>query len=313
MSAGRAMLNYGEGRLIGTPQWSNNSRTYDFARVSYKFPAAQLEFLVVSPVKVRIGEFNRPVLGDRMWGAYNVFPGIYRKKTLEVYVLRRDQNRPGGFTAGTKAASTDKLGVNTFGARFFGPLTEQVSYNLELALQNGKVGAAGLRSAALDAWVKRRWKVAARPLDVTAEYKYASGTKNPQDTTHTSTFDQLYAANHDRFGHQDLFGWRNIHNARSLATYGITKALALNFMYDSFWLASARDGLYNGSGKSILRSADGTAGRHVGEETDLFATYKYKHFTFGAGWGHLFAGRFVRETSPGVSPTYAYLFHTYSF
>src|SRR4051794_14049675 len=34
MSVGRMMLNYGEGRLIGTPQWGNCSRTYDQARVS---------------------------------------------------------------------------------------------------------------------------------------------------------------------------------------------------------------------------------------------------------------------------------------
>jgi hypothetical protein len=84
-------------------------------------------------------------------------------------------------------------------------------------------------------------------------------------------------------------------------------------MYDSLWLASSRDGLYNGSGKIILRSASGAAGRHVGEEADLFATYKYRHLLLGAGYGHLFAGAFVRANSPGVDPTYLYLFHTYSF
>lgn len=313
MTAGRRMLNYGEGRLIGTPQWSNISRTYDHTRVYYQFAKARYEFLVVSPVKILPDDFNRPVLGDRVWGTYDIFSGLFHRSALEVYILRHDQNRPGGFTGGSKAAGTDRLEVNTFGGRLTGPLGKTLAYNLELALQNGTVGPARHRAGALDSWIKHRWDVAHRPLDVQAEYKFASGTKDPANTLHRATFDQLYPANHDKFGHEDLFGWRNIHDVRSLTTYPITKSLTVNFMYDSLWLATARDSLYNGSGSAILRSPNGTAGRHVGEEADLFATYSYLHFMLGAGYGHLFAGGFVRQTSPGASPTYLYLFHTYSF
>ena len=84
-------------------------------------------------------------------------------------------------------------------------------------------------------------------------------------------------------------------------------------MYNSFWLARLRDSLYNGSGRSIVQSAAGTAGRHVGQEADAFLTYKYKHFQIGAGYGHFFKGGFVNKTTPGVRPSYLYLFHTYSF
>jgi hypothetical protein len=154
--------------------------------------------------------------------------------------------------------------------------------------------------------------VASKALDVSGEYKFASGTRNPQDSTISRTFDQLYPANHDKFGHEDLFGWRNIHNARTIATYGLTKNFALNLMYNSFWLASPRDALYSGAGKAIVRSPNGSAGRHVGQEADVFATYKYKHFQVGAGYGHFFAGGFIQKTTPGVSPVYVYVFHTYT-
>src|SRR5450631_4323578 len=50
MTAGRMMLNYGEGRLIGSPQWSNLSRTYDHARVYWRSSKVQVEVLMVSPV-----------------------------------------------------------------------------------------------------------------------------------------------------------------------------------------------------------------------------------------------------------------------
>jgi len=41
-------------------------------------------------------------------------------------------------------------------------------------------------------------------------------------------------------------------------------------------------------------------------------TYKYQRLTFGAGYGRLFKGQFIRLATPGVEPAYLYLFHTYS-
>ena len=313
MMVGRMMmLSYGEGRLIGISNWSNTSRTYDQARMYWRSPKVQVEMLMVSVVKVRIGEFNRPVLGDRVWGTYDVFPNFYKKNLLEAYVLRHDQNRPGGFTGGSSSDGTDKLGINTFGFRLAGPVPRGVNYSLEAALQKGKTGPADLSASAWFAALSRRWTIAGKTLDLSAEYKYASGTENPADPKHSGTFDQLYAANHDKFGHQDLFGWRNVHNARSLDTLGVTKNFAINFQYNNYWLADLKDAVYNGSGKLIARSATGTAGRHVGQEADLYGTYKHGHFTVGAGYGHFFSGQFIQKTTPGIGPTYLYVFHTYS-
>ncbi|MEO8373271.1 MAG: alginate export family protein [Candidatus Solibacter sp.] len=312
LNVGRMMLNYGEGRLIGTPQWGNLARTYDQARVYWRSPRMRLEFLAVSPVKVRIGEFNHPVLGDRVWGTYNSFPNFYKTELLEFYVLRRDQNHPGGFNGGSSKDGTDKIGINTYGFRLAGPIGDGVKYSLEAALQRGKVGPAHLAAEGWFASLSRRWTLAGRPLDILMEYKFASGTANPADPRRSGTFDQLYSANHDKLGHQDLFGWRNIHNPRAQATYGLTKSLAINFMYDNLWLANVKDSLYGLAGRPLVRSPNGTAGRHVGQETDVFGTYKYRHFQFGAGGGHVFSGEFLRKTTPGIGPNYLYIFHTYT-
>ena len=312
LNVGRMMLNFGDGRLIGTPQWGNLARTYDQARIYWRSPRMRLEFLAVSPIKVRIGEFNHPVLGDRVWGTYNSFSNLYKSELLEVYVLRRDQNRPGGFTGGSTRDGTDKIGITTYGFRLAGLLARGVKFTVEAALQRGKVGPADHAAEAWFAGVNRRWTLGGRPLDLAGEYKFASGTANPADPRRSATFDQLYSANHDKFGHQDLFGWRNNHNPRAVATYGLTKSLAINFMYDSLWLANVNDGLYNLSGRQIVRSATGTAGRHVGQEADIFGTYKFGRFQFGAGYGHFFSGEFVRKTTPGINPTYLYIFHTYT-
>ncbi len=312
-SAGRRMVSYGEGRLIGVPDWTNLGRTYDNARAYYRFPRARIEFLFVSPVKIRLDGFNRPVLGDHIWGTYNVLPNLYRRSSADLYFLRREQNRPGGFTSGSKTLATDKLALETYGFRLYGPIEHGFAYSVEGALQTGKIAAARQRAGAWMSRVNKDFTLGGKALATSVEYKFASGTQDPSNLARSGTFDQLYASNHDKFGHQDLFGWRNIHDLRSLETYNATKSFAVNFMYNNLWLASARDALYNSQGRAISQSVSGAAGRHIGQETDLFATYRHEHWTIGAGYGYLFKGEFVRRTTPGVSPSYVYLFHTYSF
>lgn len=310
---GRQMINYGEGRLIGSPQWAALARTWDTVRALYRTPKAQFEVLLISPIKVAIGEFNKPVFGERIWGTYNAFPKLPGKLSAEVYLLRHDQNRIGGFAGGSRAAGTDRLGTNTFGGRLLGPLPAGWRYSLEGALQNGKIGPAQHRAGAWHSALLHKWTVRGKPLDFSAEYNFASGTKNPSDPTRVSTFDQMFGANHDKFGHADVVGWRNIHNLRSLSTLGLTRNVALNFMFNELWLASGRDFLYNLQGRPVVQSPDGSAGNHIGREADLFMTYRSKHWQIGAGGGYFFKGQFVKRTTPGASPILLYIFHTYSF
>lgn len=303
-SGGRMMMNYGDGRLIGTPQWGNAGRTYDEGRAWWRAGKVQVEFLALSIVKVDLKGFDKPILGDRLWGTYNTLPEFIKGHKVEAYYLRRDQNRPGGYTG------SGTIGVNTFGSRWAGPLAHGWKYVVEGAAQTGHTGLATQRSGAFVSTFSHKYG----KFDVLGEYKYASGSDNPQDKTRNNTFDQLYGANHDRFSHQDLFGWRNIHNVKAMATYAVNKKVTLNTMYGNFWLASAKDSLYNGSGKAIVASAAGTAGRHVGDDVDFFGTYKpVKGVQFGAGAGFFRKGEFIEKTTPGVSPLYFYVFQSYTF
>jgi hypothetical protein len=301
---GRQMVTLGEGRLIGIPDWLNTARTYDTTRLYYRLPSARLEVLLVSPAKVRRDEFNRPNLGDRLWGTYNGFPNLIPRGMLEAYLLRHDQNRPGGFTG------QGRLGINTLGGRAVGALPAGLHYSIEGAVQNGKTGLIPHRGYAWFSGISRQVSLRLA-LDLEVEYKYASGSRN--SAVRDGTFDQLYAANHDKFGHADLFGWRNLHDLRSLETLHITKPLALNLMYNNWWLASPTDALYSGAGSVIARSPTGAAGDHVGQEGDCFATYRVSGWTFGAGFAHVFAGEFLRRATPGVNTRYMYLFQSYSF
>lgn len=301
---GRDMLNYGEGRIIGVPEWSNVSRTYDHARLYYRTARNRFEVLMISPVKVLPDQFNTPDLGERIWGTYNTLTDVWHGASIELYALRHSQNRVGGW------AGPGTLGTNSFGGRFYGPLPHRFQYSLEGIGQTGHLGLLTQRAFAWYSGISRPVTVLDRTLNLSAEYKLASGTR--LGSPGSGTFDQLAAANHDKFGHQDLFGWRNLKTLKSLETYNFTKALALNLMYTNHWLFSAADGLYNSQGKSVAVSPQGLGGTHVGQELDSFLTYKYGGHVWGAGFGHFFKGEFIETTTKGINPRYFYIFQEYT-
>jgi len=302
---GRQMLTYGESRLVGSPQWSNVSRTFDTARLYYRTPNMRIEVLMVSPVKVQTDNFNTPDLGERIWGAYDTFTNVWHGANFDAYTLRHSQNKIGGWTGlGT-------LGTNSYGGRFFGPLPGKFAYSFEGVGQTGHVGLVDQRAYAYFAGASQKSTLFGKPLDFSLEYKLASGTA--KGSTTSGTFDQLSPANHDKFGQQDLFGWRNLRTLKSLETLGLTKAFAMNLMYTDLWLDSATDSLYNSSGSAISTSKLGTAGTRVGQGLDSFVTYKYGAHLFGAGFGHFFKGQFVDETTKNINPRYFYVFQQYSF
>jgi hypothetical protein len=302
---GRSMLDYGESRVIGTPQWSNVARTYDQGRLYYRTAKARYEILMVSPVKVLPDAFNTPEPGERIWGTYETFTHLWHGASVDAYGLRHSQNKIGGWTgAGT-------LGTDSFGGRLYGPLPAGLAYSFEGIGQTGHSGLVTQRAYAWFAGVSQkatRWN---RSLASSAEYKVASGTR--LGAAACGTYDQLAPANHDKFGHLDLFGWRNLRTFKALESFGVTKPLALNVMYTDDWLFSAADSLYNSQGSSLAVSKKGTAGTHVGRELDSFVTYNYHAHTFGAGVGYFFAGEFVEGTTPHANPRYMYVFQQYSF
>ena len=128
------------------------------------------------------------------------------------------------------------------------------------------------------------------------------------------TFDQLYPTGHDKQGLADQVGWKNIHDIRAGIEYKATSKLMVTGFYHSWWLASRRDALYNAAGAAIVKVADGSAGRHVGQEADVQMTYALNAMTsIGAGYANIFPGTFLRNATPGKQYRFPYLMFTYSF
>lgn len=305
VTAGRQMLAFGDARLIGSPQWAYTARTWDNARFYHVSKRARLEAVFLSTIQPRGGDFNYPTLGDRIWGTYSTFKDVFAKNLVDVYVLRHDQNRPGGFTG------QGRLGINLFGSRWAVPLPRNFRITAEGILQNGKAGPLPHRAGAGVVQIGYKTAFRKKPLDLANEYKYASGTD--PSSGKNGTFDQLYPAAHDKLGHVDLLGWKNVHNIKSLSTLNMSKTWSFILMYNATWLASLRDGVYTAQGRLIVRSPNGTAGRYVGQEFDLFTNIQRGSYTVAGGIGQFIPGGFIRNTTPGAFSRLLYLSTSYSF
>jgi hypothetical protein len=305
---GRQELAFGEQRLLGHLSWLNTARTFDGARVTLRRNGLQLDAFAASVVQILPDAFDKSGYGNGLYGAYLSATTIVPKQTLEPYFFWRQS--PG---IAAELGGIADLHQATAGVRMAGKLPLAFDYSTETAFQTGSVGPDAVR-----AWASH-WNVGKTLAAVPAvprffgEYNYASGDASRTDGTR-GTFDQLYPTGHDKYGLADQVGWRNIHHARAGVEFKPSPKWGVNGGYHSWWLASVTDALYNAGGVAIARSADGTAGRHVGQEVDVQAAYNYSpQLQIGAGYAYLIPGEFLTHATPGHAYSYPYVMLTYVF
>ena len=123
-----------------------------------------------------------------------------------------------------------------------------------------------------------------------AYYDWASGDKDPTDTTH-GTFNQYFPLAHKYFGFMDIIGRQNIQDANVLFTLQPTNKVKLLAWYHIFHLQSDTDALYNAAGAPIYQDPTGGSGGDIGQELDLLVNWSitprinmlfgYSHFWIG--------------------------------
>lgn len=305
---GRQELVFGDQRLVGHVSWLNTARSFDAVRATARHKAYRLDAFAASVVHVRNGEFNRRTPGNNFHGLYGGIESLVPKAVIEPFAFWRVG--PGFRTEGGAPA---RLNAKTAGIRWVGKLPANFDYGTEMALQRGSVA-----SDIVSAWAGH-WQIGYttprlkyRPRFI-VEYNFASGDRDPQDGRR-GTFDQLYPTPHDKYGLADQVGWRNIHHGRLGAELKVTPKLVLVPNYHSFWLASRFDGLYNSPGVMVARLADGSGGRHVGQEADIQAFYALsRQVQLAGGYAYLFPGTFLKRATKGSGYSFPYISLNYIF
>ena len=294
LRAGRQGLDFGDGRVLADPNWSNVGKSFDAARLTLRKKNYKVDLFSAASVKVDPVNFDEPAPGEHFDGAYGSFSQLLPDTVIEPYVFWRlehhyknEEGKPGN------------LDEKTYGLRWAGKLPRGLDYTSETAMQSGSW--AGDR---IGAWMGR-WVVGETlPGDLHRprffiEYNRASGDALAKDGEH-GTFDSLFPSSHDKFGLTDLFCASNIIHFRPGFQYRVRRSFTLGTGYDNFWLASARDGLYE-SGKVVVSSPKGTAGTHIGWEADVQAQWTISLASqLNVGYGRLFPGEFLQRTTSGV-------------
>ena len=305
---GRQELAFGDERLIGNSNWTNTARSFDALRGTFRAGRYHLDLFAARVVKQQDGEFDWSTPGNNLYGAYGGIEKLVPNGTVEPYFFWRRQS-----ALKTETGSVGIMNYGTVGLRWVGKLPASWDYGLEMDRQSGSLG-----TDTIGAWAGHWVLGITLPTKhlhprIALEYNYASGDANPKDG-HRGTFDQLYATGHDKYGMDDQVGWKNIRNARlSFETKPAKKWTAVA-KYDAWWLADPHDGLYNAASTLVVRVANGSAGRFVGQELDSFVAYNFsKQFQFGGGFGHIFPGTFLKNATQGQSYNFPYATSTLVF
>jgi hypothetical protein len=303
---GRQELVFGEQRLVGHVSWLNAARTFDAARLTLRSPRVQLDLFAGSVVRIATDDWDRSGHGNSFHGAHATSTSLVPRGTIESYFFwRSDRGQR------TEAGATARLRLGTTGVRLAGALPAGFDYGLETALQRGSLGDDSNRAWAQH--LRLRTPALGQGVRLVSEYNYASGDEDPADRRR-GTFDPLYPTPHDKYGLADQVGWRNIHHLRAAVELASIPRWPITAAYHSWWLASAKDGLYLPSGAQFARVPGGAPNRHVGHEFDVQASRALTpQFQIAGGYAHIRPGAFLRATTPGRSFHSTFLMLTYIF
>lgn len=305
---GRQELNFGDERLIGSANWNNTARSFDALRGTLRSGRYHVDLFAARVVKQQDGDFDWSTPGNNLYGAYGGIEKLVPNATVEPYFFWRRQS-----ALKTETGTLGIMNYGTVGLRWVGKLPSSWDYGLEMDRQAGSLGSDTIGTWA-GHWVLGK-TLPTKHLHprIALEYNYASGDANPKDG-HRGTFDQLYATGHDKYGMDDQVGWKNIRNARLSFETKPGKKWTAAARYDAWWLADPHDGLYNAASTVIVRVANGSDGRFVGQELDSFVAYNFsKQFQFGGGFGHIFPGTFLKNATQGQSYNFPYATTTFAF
>lgn len=311
LKTGRQEFSIGDERLIGRSYWSNASRYFDAVRLTLESQdiGASLDVFAASVVK------NYPTSADRVQPGHNFYgldlalTKLVPKVSIEPYVYLKSV---------PSVAGVDKVKGNerlyTSGLRWAGTISGGLDYRGRYSNQSGHYADNSIQAwggyAALG-YTFRKTRLEPR---FSIEYAYASGNSAIGGRV-VGTFDQLYPTTHGQRGIADLFAGENIADLKPAFDFKPLGKMRVYFIINELSLASKFDGLYDSTGAVLVKVPKGGASsKDIGTEADIYGTYDInRRLQLGVGFGHLYAGQFLKEASPGGSASYPYGLLDYKF
>jgi hypothetical protein len=202
------------------------------------------------------------------------------------------------------------------------PAPARFDYQLETALQFGRSHSSTTSSKELDHYAHFHHLTLGYTFDlpwsprVVAQYDYASGDNNPNDSTN-NRFDTLYGARRFEFGPTGIYGAvarTNIHTPGFRLEVKPHSKVSTFMGYRALWLASNRDAW----GNTDVVDPEGKSGSYIGSQVELMIRWQVvpERIIFESGYAHLFAGEFINNapnSNQQGDSNYAYTQISFSF
>jgi hypothetical protein len=314
---GRQELSFGDERLVGPLDWTNEGRVFDALRAAYEAPRLTLD--VFSARVVIPDDHNFNVANDYDWfsGVYASSKEFLPAQESQLFFLARNTGTGSATALGAALPpvlnGSSPRDVYTLGGRFKSLPGKWGAwdYTVEAAGQFGrfKDSVAGPSldhlAFAVSASGGYTFKECPATPRLGLEYDFGSGDDDPTDHDH-GTFENLFPTNHKFYGYIDLVSWQNIHDLRMIVSLKPMKTLSVAVDVHGFWLPSTHDSFYQVSGArrgGLLPTAGTGYGINAendnwaGAELDVIANWALQRWgTLQLGYGHFVAGDYVKQS-----------------
>lgn len=307
LRAGRQELQYGVQRLISPLDWANTRRRFDAVKLFWTAEDWRIDAFYAKPVPVQRRGFDDHNEDFDLYGLYVTYSGIPRHG-IDAYFFAVD-NAGAPVNPNFKAGDESRY---TLGSRFWGE-TGALDYEAEVAGQWGRWAGDTIQAWSVTGYGGYTWDCPAEPR-LGVGFDWASGDHDPTDGK-VGTFDQLFPLGHKYFGFLDLVGRQNVTAVSAdLSAWLLPKKVKGRIGYQTFWLASRKDALYNAGGAATRRDVTGNSGREVGHEIDLTVLWSIDvHSKVLLGYSHLWDSDVIINTGSSEDPDLFYIQYRFKF
>lgn len=306
---GRQLLMFGDERVIGISDWSNNSRSWDGFDLRLDYPHAKVDLFSTSVVQIHPTGLDAHGAGLTFHGAWGNLMNLLPRTSFMPFVLFRTY---GGVKSRQDVYGSETEG--TFGTEWSMKLPGGFASTGMGDLQRGSYSNTSIHAGA--AIVRGGWASNALPLrpHIVAGYKYSSGY-NGHNPRRVSTYDQQYPSDHNAFGLVDIFGFQNIKQRRLSVTLTAHRNWTMLFQGESMHAASRYDGTYSGSASPVVKApVNGFERDGIGTGYDASMRHVIREgLELQVGVGHFFPGYVMTHGGAGSPLTLSYLQFTYRF
>jgi Alginate export len=309
LRVGRQELEYGSGRLIDVREGPNVRLSFDGLMLRSKIDSWQIDGFAVRPDLDNPGFFdNQPNHQVGFWGMYATRP-LPRKVSLDVYYLGLDRKRA------TFERGTAQEVRHTLGARISRPVATEgrgLDFDYEGAWQFGTFGSDNIRAWTVASETGYRFPTVRLKPRFSVKADISSGD-NPNSNT-LGTFNPLFPKG-NYFGVLATTGPGPINiidvhpHVETTLPHNVTVSADWIFQ----WRENVLDGVYAVPGFLIVPAGNSRA-RFVGHRPGTEIRWQANHHLwFQADYGIFYAGKFLKESSPGRNLNYWALWAGYEF